>query len=55
VVPAGQQRIVDLEIPLTAFNVWDEMRHQWRAVQGTFEVMLGRSSRDIVFRGSIMR
>jgi beta-glucosidase len=54
-VPAGERRNVDIEIPATAFNVWDENTHRWRSVQGTFEIMLGRSSRDIVFRASLPR
>ena len=54
-VPARSRREVDLEIPAAAFEVWDESVRRWRAVTGEFEVMLGRSSRDIVHRARLSR
>jgi beta-glucosidase len=54
-VPAGEQRDIELRIPNSAFDVWDESTHRWRSVRGAFEVSLGRSSSDIVFRGQITR
>jgi len=54
-VPARGEREIDLEIPVTAFNVWNETTHGWRSVPGAFEVMVGRSSRDILYRGAITR
>jgi beta-glucosidase len=54
-VPVGEQRDVELRIPESAFDVWDENTHRWQSVRGAFEVSLGRSSSDIVFRGQITR
>lgn len=54
-VPAGAQRTVDVDIPESAFEVWDEATHRWRAVTGKFQIMLGRSSRDISFRAEVIR
>ena len=54
-VPAGAKRTIDLDIPDRAFEVWDETTHRWRTVTGKFQIMLGRSSRDISFRTEVIR
>jgi beta-glucosidase len=52
VLQPGEER--DIEIPLArdAFRYWDEGKAAW-ATGGTYEVMLGRSSRDIVWHDSL--
>jgi beta-glucosidase len=52
VLQPGEER--DIEIPLArdAFRYWDEGKAAW-AVGGSYEVMLGRSSRDIVWHDSV--
>ena len=48
---AGERRTVDIPLPPAAFQMWDENAHGWRAADGPYQVMVGRSSRDIVFHG----
>jgi len=52
-VPAGERRVIELPIPESAFALWDEHEHAWRQSPGPFEIMVGRSSRDIVFRSTL--
>ena len=52
---AGESRTVDLLLPASAFQMWDEHAHAWRAAAGPYQVMVGRSSRDIVFHGVLAR
>jgi beta-glucosidase len=44
----GEERDVDIALPPQAFRYWDEDKSAWTA-GGAYEVMLGRSSRDIVW------
>jgi beta-glucosidase len=43
---AGERRRVRLPIPLRALCFWSTGRHAWLAEAGTFELRVGRSSRD---------
>lgn len=52
---AKQSRRVELELPSHAFEVWDEQAHGWHTLPGRYEIRVGRSSRDIVFRHSLVR
>ena len=61
---AGFQRImlapgasgrVDIDLPASAFQLWDERARAWSTPQGRYRVMVGRSSRDIIFEQSITR
>jgi beta-glucosidase len=47
-----EERDVEIPLPAEAFRYWDEGKAAW-ATGGTYEVMLGRSSRDIVWRQPI--
>lgn len=49
----GERREVTIPLDARAFQVWDADRDRWTTPQGSFEVMLGRSSRDIVDRRRI--
>jgi beta-glucosidase len=46
---AGETR--DIAIPLSpeAFRFWDEDQAGWRILPGTYQIMVGRSSRDIAW------
>jgi beta-glucosidase len=52
---ANESRSVELELPAHAFDVWDEQAHGWHAPPGRYEIRVGRSSRDILFRQSLVR
>ena len=44
----GESRRVRMMLAPRAFQHWDEASRGWRATPGTYQVMVGRSSRDIV-------
>jgi beta-glucosidase len=48
----GESRTVDLPFPENAIRYWDSNAETWR-VPDELQVMLGRSSEDIVWQGSI--
>jgi beta-glucosidase len=52
---AGASQNVELALPARSFEVWDESAHRWHTPGGRYEVMVGRSSRDIAFRQSVVR
>ncbi len=45
----GEVQIVDIALPLRAFQIWDEVRHAWTAVDGAYTVSVGRSARERAF------
>jgi beta-glucosidase len=48
----GEERDVEVAVPATAFRYWDADKSAWVA-GGANEVMLGRSSRDIVWKQAV--
>ncbi len=52
---AGESRDIDLALPAGAFEVWDEQAHRWSAPSGRYEILVGRSSREILFRQAFVR
>lgn len=44
---AGESKIVSLELDENAFMFWSERKDVWVAEKGTFEILVGASSRDI--------
>jgi beta-glucosidase len=52
---AGESRSIELALPARAFEVWDEQAHRWHAPSGRYEILVGRSSREILFRQSFVR
>ncbi len=46
-VEAGQQASIEVELTAAAFRYWDVDTHGWRADAGSYEVLVGSSSRDI--------
>jgi hypothetical protein len=41
---------VGIEIGARAFSSWDAVAHRWARPSASFELLVGRSSRDIVAR-----
>ena len=54
VEPGGSGRI-DIALPTSAFELWDVKAKAWSSPAGRYRVMVGRSSRDIVFEQTITR
>jgi beta-glucosidase len=52
---AGERRSIELVLPAKAFEAWDERAHRWYTPSGRYEILVGRSSRDILFRQSFVR
>jgi beta-glucosidase len=52
---AGESRSIDLALPARAFETWDVHTHDWHVPSGRFEILIGRSSREILFRQSFIR
>lgn len=48
-------REVRISLPESAFEIWDEARERWVAPAGQYTVLVGRSSRDLVFKGALVR
>ena len=52
---AGESQSVELALPARAFEAWDEQSHRWYTPSGRYEILIGRSSREILFRQSFVR
>ena len=49
----GGEKAVTLTLDPDAFKYWNDSSHSWTTAPGIYTVMLGRSSRDIVWTGQI--
>jgi beta-glucosidase len=49
----GESRELVIELPRNAIRHWDEDAAGWRVTPGTYRLYLGRSSRDIVWEGTV--
>jgi len=49
---AGEQKNLAIELSPDAFNYWDEQKNAWTRAPGAFEILVGRSSRDIGWTGT---
>ncbi len=49
----GQARQVEMEVPSAALAYFDPRSHRWNVDQGSYELRIGRSSREIVLRAPI--
>ncbi len=49
----GESERVSIVLDPRAFSYWDPARHSWTLEPGRFEVRVARSSRDVVWSGSI--
>ncbi|MFT3738529.1 MAG: glycoside hydrolase family 3 C-terminal domain-containing protein [Breznakibacter sp.] len=44
---AGQSQVVDVQIPVSDLAYYDESTKSWTVEKGTYQLMVGKSSRDI--------
>lgn len=49
----GEQKTVHLNLDADAFKYWNEGSHAWTTAPGNYTVMLGRSSREIVWQAAV--
>jgi len=49
----GEEKTVQVKLDADAFQYWDETRNAWTTAPGSYQVMVGRSSRDIVYTTSV--
>lgn len=49
----GERKIVHISLGPEAFRYWDEKTHAWTLAPGAYQVMAGRSSRDIVWTAAL--
>ena len=49
----GEEKTVQVKLDADAFEYWDESRNGWTAASGPYQVMVGRSSRDIVYTTNV--
>lgn len=47
----GEQNTVGIQIDRYATSFWDEIEEMWRSEKGTYEVLIGTSSQEVVSRG----
>jgi beta-glucosidase len=45
----GQATRVQVKLGARAFQYWDSAQRRWRRMAGTYQLMVGRSSRDILY------
>jgi beta-glucosidase len=49
----GESKVVTMKLDKESFSAWDEGSHAWKVYPGKYTVMLGSSSRDIRYTGSL--
>lgn len=47
----GEEKSVDIQVDRYATSFWDEIEDMWKSEQGTYEVLIGTSSQELVARG----
>jgi beta-glucosidase len=52
---AGESRSIEMQLPAAAFESWDEQAHRWHTPSGRYEILIGRSSREIFLRQTFVR
>ena len=52
--PPGATEHVSVTLDERAFSIWDTGTSKWKIVPGTFQVMVGDSSRDLPLRGTVV-
>lgn len=50
----GESRILTLRLPARSFAHWDTDRQEWVTDAGTYRIMVGRSSRDLVYARNVV-
>ncbi|KXG46867.1 Glycoside hydrolase, superfamily [Penicillium griseofulvum] len=46
----GEEKTVDIQVDRYATSFWDEIEDMWKSEQGTYEVLIGTSSQEVVAR-----
>lgn len=49
----GESQTVSIQLDANAFSFWNEKTRKWEAENGTFDILLGKSSRNIVAKRRI--
>ena len=49
----GEEKTIQIPLQSDDFEYWDEKQNTWTTAPGPYQVMLGSSSRDIVWTGSV--
>jgi beta-glucosidase len=49
----GQTGHVQVDLDFRSFAYWDVISHDWKIASGTYQMLVGSSSRDIRFQGQI--
>jgi len=52
-IQAGQAQTVTFKLGAADLSIWDVNKHDWALASGTFDVLVGASSRDIRVRGTL--
>ncbi|KAJ3480529.1 hypothetical protein NLI96_g8280 [Meripilus lineatus] len=50
-IDSGKSKVVIVRMDKYAVSYWDTARNVWRAKVGKYDVLVGKSSQDIVFKG----
>ncbi len=50
---SGEEKVVHVKLDAESFKYWNEQAKAWTTAPGTYRIMVGRSSRDIVFETSL--
>jgi beta-glucosidase len=50
----GQTKPVSMSLDQRSFSIFDPSQHRWISPDGTYEVFVGTSSRDLPLRGSVV-
>ena len=50
----GQTKPVSMSVDQRSFSIFDPSQHRWISPEGTYEVFVGTSSRDLPLRGSVV-
>jgi beta-glucosidase len=49
----GEEQTVHVKLDREAFQYWDDARNAWSTAPGAYQVMVGRSSRDILYTTTV--
>jgi beta-glucosidase len=49
----GEEATVDVTVPAGTLAYWDTGSHGWRTEPGTFQLAIGRSSRDLPLQAEL--
>jgi beta-glucosidase len=52
-LPAQASRTIQIKLAADAFARWSTAEHAWRIAPGHWQVLIGRSSEDIVYRRTL--